>query len=311
MRKRLTTQEFIERANKVHNGKYDYSKVEYKTKDDKVCIICPIHGEFWQVANSHIRGCGCRLCAIDAEKSNTEEFVAKANLKWSGQITFDKVNYVDNKTPIIATCVKHGDFKTTPAHILAGNGCPICKAHNHRKIKYGVGIIDNEEYVAHNKSFGVWVDMLRRCYTNSVRGYDGYYVHKDWLVYSNFKEWFDKYYKEGYEIDKDWLNKGEKIYGPNTCCLIPRELNGFLVNRKGKSNGLPVGVAYDKRSKRYYARLCIGRKNIIKAGGYNTKEEAFKKYKEVKEDYIKQLALKYKDDLPLEIFNAIYNYKIN
>lgn len=54
MPKRLSQQEFIERATEVHNGKYDYSKVEYKNVSTKVCIICPEHGEFWQSPNGHL-----------------------------------------------------------------------------------------------------------------------------------------------------------------------------------------------------------------------------------------------------------------
>lgn len=44
--KKLTTEEFIERARKIHGNKYDYSKVNYVNAKTKVCIICPIHGEF-------------------------------------------------------------------------------------------------------------------------------------------------------------------------------------------------------------------------------------------------------------------------
>lgn len=59
---RITTEEFIERANKVHNGKYDYSKVEYLNSYTKVCIICPTHGEFWQKPNNHLLHHGCNKC---------------------------------------------------------------------------------------------------------------------------------------------------------------------------------------------------------------------------------------------------------
>ena len=69
MRKRLTTQEFIERANKVHNRKYDYSKVEYIKSSEKVCIICPIHGEFWQTPNKHLNKRGCPECRRENLKS--------------------------------------------------------------------------------------------------------------------------------------------------------------------------------------------------------------------------------------------------
>ena len=62
MPKKLTQEEFIERANKVHNGKYDYSKVDYINSGTKVCIICPIHGEFWQTPNHHLKKHGCIKC---------------------------------------------------------------------------------------------------------------------------------------------------------------------------------------------------------------------------------------------------------
>ena len=59
----MNTQEFIEKAKKIHNNKYDYSKVEYVNVKTKVCIICPEHGEFWQTPDSHINGkSGCPKC---------------------------------------------------------------------------------------------------------------------------------------------------------------------------------------------------------------------------------------------------------
>lgn len=61
---RSNTKEFINKARKVHGDKYDYSKVEYITaKKDKVCIICPKHGEFWMLPNDHLNGKGCLLCS--------------------------------------------------------------------------------------------------------------------------------------------------------------------------------------------------------------------------------------------------------
>ena len=59
MPKKLTQEEFVERATKVHNGKYDYSKVVYVNNYTKVCIVCPIHGEFSQTPMNHLAGGGC------------------------------------------------------------------------------------------------------------------------------------------------------------------------------------------------------------------------------------------------------------
>lgn len=66
----VTYEEFVKRANKKHNYKYDYSKVSFKKLDNKVCIICPEHGEFWQQANNHLQGQGCPKCC---GKGRTQE----------------------------------------------------------------------------------------------------------------------------------------------------------------------------------------------------------------------------------------------
>ena len=60
---RITKDIFISRSNEIHHNKYDYSKVEIKGANSKVCIICPEHGEFWQKAIYHYRGYGCPVCA--------------------------------------------------------------------------------------------------------------------------------------------------------------------------------------------------------------------------------------------------------
>ena len=70
--KTLTNEEFIKRAQKIHNNKYNYSKVEYTKNNIKVCIICPEHGEFWQTPNSHLQGHGCPMCQNNQTK-NTQK----------------------------------------------------------------------------------------------------------------------------------------------------------------------------------------------------------------------------------------------
>ena len=76
--------EFINKSNRVHGNKYDYSKVEYVNSQTKVCIICPIHGEFWQTPANHVHGHGCPFCSVEKvhlrQKSNSKEFIDKANV---------------------------------------------------------------------------------------------------------------------------------------------------------------------------------------------------------------------------------------
>jgi hypothetical protein len=61
-RKKLTTESFTEKAQKVHGDKYDYSQVEYTNNVSKVKIICKEHGAFEQIASNHLTGHGCPAC---------------------------------------------------------------------------------------------------------------------------------------------------------------------------------------------------------------------------------------------------------
>ena len=60
---RKPAEKFIEEATKVHGGLYEYHKVEYVNGKTKVCIVCPIHGEFWQSPTNHLKGKGCPYCS--------------------------------------------------------------------------------------------------------------------------------------------------------------------------------------------------------------------------------------------------------
>lgn len=72
---RHTREIFVQRAIKVHNNKYNYSKVNYVNNRTKICIICPKHGEFWQTPDNHLVGHGCTKCG--ATLSHGEETILK------------------------------------------------------------------------------------------------------------------------------------------------------------------------------------------------------------------------------------------
>lgn len=78
----LTKEEFILKAREVHGWKYDYSKVEYKNNRTKICIICPEHGEFWQIPNSHLNGHGCPKCNEWKMEKHVIEVLNKNNIKY-------------------------------------------------------------------------------------------------------------------------------------------------------------------------------------------------------------------------------------
>ena len=128
---KLNTKTWIEKAKKIHGDKYDYSKVEYTNNKTKVCIVCPIHGEFWQNPNSHLQGFGCKKCGINSSKEKQIlgkiEFIKKANLIHLNKYDYSKVEYINNNTKVCIVCPKHGEFWQTPAsHINGKSGCPFC-----------------------------------------------------------------------------------------------------------------------------------------------------------------------------------------
>lgn len=124
-RTRVTQEVFIERSTKIHNGRYNYSKVEYKGLEKPVCIICPVHGEFWQKANGHMYGRGCPKC-YGTPKSTTEEFIRKAKEIYGDKYDYSKVVYNGNKEKVCIVCPEHGDFWMSPNAHLRGHQCPRC-----------------------------------------------------------------------------------------------------------------------------------------------------------------------------------------
>ena len=131
MVKKSTSLEFIEKARITHGDKYDYSKVEYVNNRTKVCVVCSIHGEFWQNPCHHIKGCGCPKCG-GKQKSNTELFIEKAKQVHGDRYDYSKTEYKNAFTNVNIICPEHGEFWQNPSGHLRGHGCPKCKARTLR-----------------------------------------------------------------------------------------------------------------------------------------------------------------------------------
>ena len=121
--------QFIEKANKYHHNKYDYSLVNYINSITKIKIICPIHGEFEQIPKGHLKG-GCKLCGIMQIKNkklkSNNDFITKSIIKHDNKYNYTISDYkgAHNKLKII--CPTHGEFEQTPNNHLKGHGCPHC-----------------------------------------------------------------------------------------------------------------------------------------------------------------------------------------
>lgn len=131
--------EFIEKANIVHNNKYDYSKTVYVTGDTDAIITCPIHGDFPQKPKDHLRS-GCYECGLnkisDFFKSNKDEFVSKAIKLHGDKYDYSKVEYVNSSTKVTIICKNHNEpieFTQTPNKHLEGRGCPDCNPNTSKQ----------------------------------------------------------------------------------------------------------------------------------------------------------------------------------
>lgn len=186
---------------------------------------------------------------------------------------------------------------------------------------YGVGYIGIGEYeVAINRvavpRYNCWKGMLERCYSIKSQEKHPTYketsVYEEWKNYQVFSKWYEQNWKphmEGWHLDKDILIKGNKIYSPETCCLVPRKINNVILTKKKLRDNLPIGVHFDKKSKKYIAQFQNNGKKIT-IGLYNSIEEAFHAYKTAKEAHIKEVADEWKPLINEKVYKALYNWKI-
>lgn len=157
MGKKLTQNEFLERSNKIHNNKYDYSLVEYKNSNTKIEIICPEHGVFKQIPDAHQKGQGCPRCSGKMRKTK-EEFIAESNKIHNNKYDYSLVEYKNNKAKVKIICPEHGVFEQRVDMHLQGHGCDKCsgtfkltteefidKANKIHNNKYDYSLVDYEK----------------------------------------------------------------------------------------------------------------------------------------------------------------------
>ena len=127
----LTTFQFIEKANKIHDNTYNYTQSKYINSQTKIKIICHIHGEFYQTPNSHLRNRGCPVCGIikcrKKMADTLQQFICKSKKIHGNIYDYSKVKYVNNTTKVCIVCPIHGNFLQRPNnHINMNNGCLKC-----------------------------------------------------------------------------------------------------------------------------------------------------------------------------------------
>lgn len=125
-----TTEEFVNELTMIHGGKYDYSQVVYKTREDKIKIICPVHGMYETRAKTHYNGHGCRKCADlkngERTAKTTEQFIREAIGLHGDRFDYSEVEYIGCETKVKIICKYHGLFQISPHAHLQGKKCRKC-----------------------------------------------------------------------------------------------------------------------------------------------------------------------------------------
>jgi len=211
---------------------------------------------------------------------------------------------------------------TSSANIRSG-----CVKDYHKPSVFGKGFYGVGNFVSKVKGkstteYNRWSGILERCYDQVKQEKQPTYTDctltNDWHNFQIFSEWFvnHPYNSADCHVDKDLLIKGNKHYSPETCLIIPHEINEALTLTGASRGDYPVGVSKrtDGRRKPYSAHItktinCIKRKYGL--GHFSTAIEAFMVYKAAKQSYIKSLAEIHREALDPRAFSALMNYTIS
>ena len=186
---------------------------------------------------------------------------------------------------------------------------------------YGIGVVGTKYQSRVNgvltKEYTLWVGMLKRCYSATYQKrqptYEGCEASDKFKNYEYFYEWCHNqigFGECGFQLDKDLLVKGNKVYSEDSCVFIPSEINTVLIKSTASRGEYLIGVSWHKTKKAFVARVSKNKGKQEHLGSFNTELEAFKAYKTAKESFIKEQADKWKDKIDPRAYNALMNYTV-
>lgn len=185
---------------------------------------------------------------------------------------------------------------------------------------YGVGYNSRRKHKVtirgkKTRAYVAWSHMLTRCYCTKTHKkqptYIGCSVDERFYDFQDFADWFygQEFNSAGYQLDKDLLVPDNKVYSPETCCLIPKELNCLLLDSSASRGRYPQGVTFNKRTGRYQARLWMSGK-LQSLGHFDCPNKAYQAYKTTKEKYVKEKALEWRGEIAPNVFESLMNWKL-
>ena len=227
--------------------------------------------------------------------------------------------------------LKYNDSKSVEIQFLKTGYETLARLDNIRngKVKdpyspsvFGIGTVGTKYPISEGdvltKEYMLWYNMLRRCYSDNSKKknptYEGCEVSNKFKSYEYFYEWCHNqigFGVDGFELDKDLLVKGNKVYSEDSCIFIPKNINLLLTKCEASRGKHLIGVSWSNTNNAFVAMV---RKNKGKSeylGYFKTELEAFNAYKKAKENYLKEQANKYKSQIDLRAYNALMNYEVN
>lgn len=216
MARKITTEIFIkESEERFGKGVFDFSKTIYKGSAEKVCIICPKHGEFWVLpGNFKNYVYGCPKCSRES-KITTEEFIKRSKSKFNDKFDYSKTEYTAKNNKVILICPIHGEFEIKPEnHLNSPTGCQMCSKDNSRK-----KLVDNKDR-KQMREYSIWKGMKTRVTNLNTREGVHYILDKGITCCEEWLNSFEQFYKDigpcpdGYSLDRI-DNNGN--YCPENC----------------------------------------------------------------------------------------------
>jgi len=238
-----------------------------------------------------------------------EKFITRQG--YSGEI----VSYTNSYVSTVK--LSDGTFIDNVAYERISDGC--LKNPNHRNA-LGIGFQGQGKYTftQYPEIEQKWRSMISRCYSEAVHkrqpAYIGCSVSEEWHNFQVFAEWYENNYNPEYmnsswHLDKDIICKDCKTYSSENCAFIPREINNLFLKSAKVDNNCPRGVSKKKQGGKYHINLSLKVTKGFK-GYFITPEEAFKVFKDMKEQHIKEVADKWKDLIDPRVYEALYNYRV-
>lgn len=274
--------------------------------------------------------CNCSINPVKTQKSlycsdlcRKESFSKKRRGVFEGDLFYTKEGYKIEIIEVSGAKIKVKFHDPIPHEKFASikeikRG--VVQTPYHRSVR-GVGYIgsgphcptdkESNTHIAHK----IWSDMLTRAYTDIKGGaYRDVTVCEEWHNFQNFAEWCKSqifFGEVGYELDKDIVRRGNRVYCPEFCRFVPGELNRLLINRSNARGRYKLGVHKNSRNLNKCFTACISKDGVRHhLGNFYTEDEAFTAYKIEKERHIKEKADIFKHRIDADVYESLVSWEI-